>query len=121
MSECNDFCGSMSESFTYSERITRKNDFARVYGQGKKIVSSSCILYIDVDSRRPQRRLGITARKKIGIAVTRNRCKRIVREVFRRNKNVFPQGADVVVVIRLGMVGKTYHDLLEEIRGIFQK
>ncbi len=41
-------------------------------------------------------RLGIAATKKLGGAVQRNRAKRLIREVFRRNK-VAP-GYDVVVV-----------------------
>ena len=82
-------------------------------------MSSSFLLYVYIDSRRPYRRLGITVRKKIGNAVIRNRCKRLVREVFRRNKQVFPQGADVVVVIRQNMVGKRYHDVLEEMYNSF--
>ena len=43
-------------------------------------------------------RLGIAATRKLGGAVERNRAKRLIREVFRRNK-VAP-GFDVVVVPR---------------------
>ncbi|GAK58896.1 ribonuclease P protein component [Candidatus Vecturithrix granuli] len=109
----------MSASFAQYERIKRRNDFKRVYEHGEKRVSSSFLLYLDVNSMRPYRRLGITVRKKIGNAVIRNRCKRIVREVFRRNKDIFPQGADVVVVIRQDMVGKRYGDVLEEMCNMF--
>jgi ribonuclease P protein component len=41
-------------------------------------------------------RLGIAATRKLGGAVVRNRAKRIIRDVFRRNK--FARGYDVVVV-----------------------
>ena len=41
-------------------------------------------------------RLGIAATKKLGDAVERNRAKRLIREIFRRNK-VAP-GFDVVVI-----------------------
>ena len=41
-------------------------------------------------------RLGIAATKKLGGAVVRNRAKRLIREVFRRNK--IAPGFDVVVV-----------------------
>lgn len=82
-------------------------------------MSSSFLLYVYVDSKRPYRRLGISVRKKIGNAVIRNRCKRLIREVFRRNKPVFPPGADIVVVIRQNMVGKRYHDVLNEMHNNF--
>ena len=41
-------------------------------------------------------RLGIAATRKLGGAVQRNRAKRLIREVFRRNKAA--SGIDVVVV-----------------------
>src|SRR5205085_8687669 len=41
-------------------------------------------------------RLGIAATKKLGGAVQRNRAKRLIREVFRRNK--IAPGYDVVIV-----------------------
>ena len=47
-------------------------------------------------STKPVSRLGIAATKKLGGAVQRNRAKRLIREVFRRNK--IAPGFDVVVV-----------------------
>jgi ribonuclease P protein component len=48
------------------------------------------------------RRLGITVSRRVGNAVHRNRVKRLVREVFRRERALFPEGCDVVVVARSG-------------------
>ncbi len=110
----------MSGSFRKHERLRHKNDFKRVYEQGKTIVSSSFVLYIDSDSKRQYRRLGIVASKKIGNAVTRNRCKRLVRELFRRNKEKFPPGSDVIVIVKRDMVGKRYAELEEELYSIRQ-
>lgn len=111
----------MFASFTRFERIRRKSDFIRVYDQGKKIVSSSFILYLYVGNTSQQsRRLGITVSKKVGNAVTRNRCKRIIREIFRKNKEKVPQGTDIVVIVRREMVGKRYSDVQKEFYRIFQ-
>ena len=85
------------------------------------MLSSSFILFSYLDTKRSYCRLGITASRKIGNAVTRNRCKRIVREVFRRNKDLFPQGADVVVIVKQNMVNKGYHEVRKELCNIFQK
>jgi len=41
-------------------------------------------------------RLGIAATKKLGGAVVRNRAKRLIREVFRRNK--IAPGFDIVII-----------------------
>jgi ribonuclease P protein component len=109
-----------SASFRKHERIRQKQEFRCVYEQGKKVVSSSFVLYLLQDQHQHVRRLGITASKKLGNAVTRNRCKRLVRELFRRNKEKFPPGSDVVVVVTRNMVGKRYAELEEELYSIRQ-
>jgi ribonuclease P protein component len=102
-----------SASFHTHERIRHKREFTRVYEQGKKIRFPSFVLYL-LHNQQHDCRLGITASKKIGNAVIRNRCKRLVRELFRRNKEKFPPGSDVVAVVTRNMVGKSYAELEEE-------
>lgn len=46
------------------------------------------------------RRLGISASRRVGNAVVRNRVKRGVREWFRRQRETLPEGVDVVVIAR---------------------
>jgi ribonuclease P protein component len=104
----------MSACFQKYEHITSKKDFQRVYAQGKRIVSTSFALYLLQYQQRPYRRIGITARKYLGHAVIRNRCKRLVRELFRKNKDAFPPESDVIVVITRDMVGKRYAAVVEE-------
>lgn len=47
-------------------------------------------------------RLGVTVTRRIANAVGRNRVKRVVREVFRRNRHMFPAGCDVVIIAKSG-------------------
>jgi ribonuclease P protein component len=47
-------------------------------------------------------RLGITASRKVGNAVMRNRVKRSVREWFRRDRARLGAGFDIVVIARKG-------------------
>jgi len=47
-------------------------------------------------------RLGITASKRTGNAVERNRIKRLVREFFRLNKDRLPRGVDILIAAKRG-------------------
>ena len=49
---------------------------------------------------RPYNRLGITAGKKIGNAVHRNRAKRLIRLAYRQAELALPIGIDLVIVAR---------------------
>lgn len=60
-------------------------------------------------------RLGVTVGKRVGNAVHRNRVKRLVREVFRRNRALFPEGCDVVLVARSGADRLDYGLVLDEL------
>lgn len=57
-------------------------------------------------------RLGIAATRKLGGAVERNRAKRVIREVFRRNPT--PPGFDIVVVPRRALFDATFSSLEAE-------
>lgn len=99
----------MAERFSSTERIRRRADFREVYGQGRRIHGRYSTLFL---LRRPGAvgRLGIAATRKIGGSVERNRAKRLIREVFRRNK--IANGFDVVVVPKPGLL-KTSLTILE--------
>jgi len=62
-------------------------------------------------------RLGITASRKIGGAVVRNRAKRLVRAAFRECATWFAQGVDVVVIVRKAPENRRLGDVLAEWRG----
>jgi ribonuclease P protein component len=61
-------------------------------------------------------RLGITASRKIGGAVQRNRAKRLVRAAFRETKELFPAGIDLVVIVRKPLESLRLADVVEEWR-----
>ena len=80
-----------------NERIRRRADFQQVYGEGVRIRGRYSTIFVLPNSHGVGR-LGIAATKKLGDAVRRNRAKRLIREVFRRNK--IAPGFDIVVVPR---------------------
>lgn len=59
-------------------------------------------------------RLGITASRKIGGAVVRNRAKRLIREAFRATRELFASDIDVVVIVKRELAGLRLGDVVEE-------
>ncbi len=47
-------------------------------------------------------RLGISIHRQVKGAVKRNRIKRVIRESFRLNREIYPQKADIVFTVRPG-------------------
>src|SRR6266852_4374631 len=82
-------------SFRPHERIRRRAECKWVYERGTRIHGRYSTVFM-LPTDRGVGRLGIAATKKLGGAVQRNRVKRLIREVFRRNK--IADGFDVVVI-----------------------
>lgn len=85
----------MKRAWTLKENY----EFRRVYQRGKSAVSGSMVVYCR-KNRLGRSRLGITASTKIGGAVTRNRARRRLREVYRLNRDKLQAGWDIILVAR---------------------
>jgi ribonuclease P protein component len=104
--------------FRPAERIRRRAEFQQVYDRGVRAHSRySTVLVLSND--RPAGRLGIAATKKLGGAVQRNRAKRLIREVFRRNK-VAP-GFDVVVIPKRELLDASLTALEADYRSLLAR
>jgi ribonuclease P protein component len=79
--------------------LKRNKDFLALYQHGKTVVSPYVVLYVR-KNRLGYNRLGITAGKKVGNAVHRNRAKRLIRAAYREASPKLPQGIDLVIVAR---------------------
>src|SRR5215510_2853323 len=83
--------------FGRNERVRRRVEYQAIYDRGSKVHGRYLTLFT-LSNASPVGRLGIAATRKLGGAVVRNRAKRLIREVFRRNK--LAPGYDIVIVPR---------------------
>ena len=90
-------------------------------GTGRKLHSDSFLVFVLARSEPGPTRMGVTASRKIGGAVVRNRVKRCVREVFRRHKLLFPTGLDVVFIAKKNAVDVAYDQVEREIEKLCRK
>lgn len=82
------------------ETVLRENkDFRTLYYHGASRVSSELIVFAR-KNRLPYTRTGITTGKKVGKAVQRSRCRRVIRAAYRSLAPQVKAGYDLVFVAR---------------------
>lgn len=94
----------------FTEIIKDNKTFMKCYRKGR-FVSSDIVVAYFIPNKLPFNRLGITAGKKQGNAVQRNRIKRIIRAAYRLNEDKLPIGFDIVFVGRKNICEKTSNDI----------
>lgn len=96
-------------------RIRRRADFRAVYDRGVRQGSKFFTVFLLATDAGHPARLGLTVTRKIGNAVIRNRCKRLLREAVRKHWKLLPDGIDMVLHARRGLVGAQAGDVEEEL------
>ncbi len=82
-----------------TEKFKLNKDFRRLYGRGKSMVDPLIVTYA-LRNGRDCCRIGITAGKKLGGAVERNRAKRVITAAWRETAPMLSQNIDAVFVAR---------------------
>ncbi|MEM7050203.1 MAG: ribonuclease P protein component [Acidobacteriota bacterium] len=110
-----------AEALPAAERLKRRPDFLRCYRRGRRFHGDQAILYaVSNDLGHP--RLGITASRKVGKAVVRQRIKRRIREIYRRwhRRSSLP-AVDLVVHLKAGVGPVEFHRLRGELQGLMRR
>ena len=107
-----------SQALSATERIRRRVEYQEIYNRGAKTHGRYCTVFV-LANPSGAGRLGIAATRKLGGAVDRNRAKRLIREVFRRNK--IAKGFDVVVIPKRDLLDASLTVLEADYRAIIER
>jgi ribonuclease P protein component len=100
--------------FRKEERLLLRPEYRRATAHGNRRTSAHFVVYLASNNiGRP--RLGITASRKVGKAVVRNRVKRLIREYFRVSKHCLPPSRDVVVIARKADAEMRLQEVMREL------
>ncbi|MDR2981020.1 MAG: ribonuclease P protein component [Puniceicoccales bacterium] len=99
--------------FPATQKLRLQADFVRVRQEGSRLECGPFVLNaLKVPGATTPARIGVvTGKKMLGDAVYRNRMRRVFREIFRLNPQVWPAGWDVVIVPRRSSLEKDYASL----------
>ena len=94
----------------YTKVINDNKNFVEMYNKAGYFAGKYIVLYVK-SNNLPYNRFGITAGKKVGNAVRRNRAKRLIRQVYSDNEVNLPIGIDIVIVARYAICDINYTQL----------
>lgn len=106
-------------TYPKAARLLRRSEFVRL-SAGRPGYSGPAFLVVWQANNYGRPRLGITASRKVGGAVVRNRIKRQVREFFRMHAQALPS-VDLNVIVRRRAADLDGGALRQELSRIFAR
>ncbi|MFD0716178.1 ribonuclease P protein component [Paenibacillus sp. GCM10027626] len=92
-------------------RLRKREDFSRIYRHGKSFANGQFVVYWSRQPKAEPFRLGVSASKKIGNAVVRNRMRRLVKEIIRHQADRITDQLDIIIIVRKAAVGMKMKEL----------
>lgn len=107
--------GAGDERLPPEQKLRRRADYLRCYRTGRRVHGALATLHL-VPNQLGHPRIGITASRKVGRAVVRQRLKRRVREIYRRwsQRSELPP-VDVVVHLKPAAAEASFPALRREL------
>ena len=100
--------------------ITSNRDYQRIYRRGRSYVSPVLVTYA-IKTKNNNLRIGITTSKKVGKAVQRNRCRRVIRAAFAQLQADQSASYDIIFVARTRTAYCKSYEVEKAMRDHFTK
>ena len=105
---------SSRQSFSKAKRLTQTAEFTAVKFQGKTYRGPLLVLGVLVQKEEKAFRAGFITTKRLGGAVLRNRVRRRLRDVVRKEQGRLQSGVWIVLVARSAAARAPYQELKDE-------
>lgn len=115
--------GLPSEALPKAKRLAKRREFLRVYETGRKNFSRFTVVFV-APNGLAHSRVGVTVTRKVGKANVRNRLKRWVREIYRRQREPLALDArtvDFVVNLKPNAVTASYRDFNQDLSRLLRR
>jgi len=103
----------MTETLSPQERIRKKKDFLLLYIKGKRYRGKYFNL-IYLSNNLGFSRMATVVSRKVGNSVKRNKIKRYMRDLFRRNKERLKDHVDMVIIPKKDILDLPWTSLQKE-------
>jgi ribonuclease P protein component len=108
-------------SLSRSERITKTSDFKRIFKTAQFYNGKALKLGVSRNGLGVSR-IGVSLRKHIfKLAVSRNKMRRYVKEIFRLSKEKLGKGYDLIAIPMAAAAGLEYEELNAEFLALAKK
>ena len=108
------------QGFPKAERLLKRKDYLSLGGSRARKIQTQHFIVLRGEDKGLSPRIGITASRKTGNAVARNRSKRLIREFYRLNKTLF-LAADYNIIAKPGAARLEYTVLVQELTRALQR
>ncbi len=113
--------GGGDERLAPEHKLRRRADYLGCYQRGRRLHGALLTLHF-VPNQLPHPRLGITASRKVGGAVVRQRLKRRVREIYRRwSKRQQLPAMDLVVHLKPTAAVSRFSDVSGDLLSVLSR
>ena len=106
----------------FKERLKKRNDIIAFFENKANLIKSINYSYVilGLKNNRPYSRFAVSIKRSKSSAVSRNREKRIVREIYRTEKNKIPTGYDYFIIVKRKN-SRSFEDCKKDLLELFKK
>lgn len=113
-----------AQTLPRAERLHYGHEFRQVYASNRRAAGKLAVVHVleQPHAAGPAGRgFGVVTSRRLGCATLRNRARRLVREVYRRQKQHLKPNIQLVIVARAAIAGCSYAELEAELVNLFRR